>query len=752
MKIKGFLGKLIVILGMTCMFLLYACHNGDKDETTIDKSTSAPTTEPSFPDEEERDPHPLEEDEHLMLWYKFRDADGQTIKDRTGNGYDGKLYNIEINNEGAAVFNGENSYVELPHGLLKDVQNITIVIDVLVDEESIKPFWLFTFGSKLDSGDVNSKYLGLLYDSSHRLRVPMTLNRWEHEQNTIMQIQLVRNAWLQFAFTLNGNTGTLYQDGMPVGRNFAISISPKDIEATIANYIGRPAYYNDRYFKGQVRDFKIYSRALTQNEIEELSALNDERAVLLDYESFQLPKEIDHDINLPRRGKYGSYISWVSKDPKLITDKGEITRPSYLEGNKTVILEATFYRGQIKRTKEFEVVILAELSPEEKLLAAKDKLWIPFSKDIRGNIYLPTLLDDGVQITWESSNNSIISTEPGTLGYVYRPTKDTTVRLKATLTYEGNSVEKTFELTVRAKPKQKPYTAYLFVYFRGEGFSTGEQIYFGVSRDGLNWQPLNQNNPVLISTVGEKRVRDPYILRSPEGDRFFMVATDLSIYYRNYDWWGAQTDGSQSIVVWESKDLVNWSEPRLVKVALDDAGNTWAPEFVYDFETGEYVIFWASRTASDKHAKHRIYYTKTRDFYHFTEPQIFYEKDFDIIDTTIVYHDGYYYRLTKNEVTQKIIFEKGKSLFGEYETIYSPSLDEFQYVEGPFLFKTDDQWILFLDEFMGKGYFPMVTEDLDSGIFRVLSAHEYRLPPGARHGSVIPITEDEYQALISKWG
>lgn len=45
----------------------------------------------------------------------------------------------------------------------------------------------------------------------------------------------------------------------------------------------------------------------------------------------------------------------------------------------------------------------------------------------------------------------------------------------------------------------------------------------------MNWDDLNDNNPVLTSTLGEKGVRDPFIIRSPEGDKFYLIATDLKI-------------------------------------------------------------------------------------------------------------------------------------------------------------------------------------------------------------------------------
>ncbi|WP_431918343.1 hypothetical protein [Nonomuraea jabiensis] len=95
-------------------------------------------------------------------------------------------------------------------------------------------------------------------------------------------------------------------------------------------------------------------------------------------------------------------------------------------------------------------------------------------------------------------------------------------------------------------------------------------------------------------------MRDPFLIRSPEGDRFHLIATDLRTSGGDEDpaeliWDRAERTGSKSIVVWDSTDLVNWTGQRLVKVSGDTAGNTWAPKACYAEELGEYVVFWASK-------------------------------------------------------------------------------------------------------------------------------------------------------------
>ncbi|MFR1770401.1 LamG-like jellyroll fold domain-containing protein [Anaerostipes sp.] len=401
---------------------------------------------------------------------------------------------------------------------------------------------------------------------------------------------------------------------------------------------------------------------------------------------------------------------------------------------------------------------------------------IPDKDDIRGNVTLKKETSNGTKISWKSSDESVISTKETAnenydavpAGVVNRPSDaDKKVTLTATFTRDGESTDKTYELTVKKAAKkltEADMKGYFFTYFAGEGYGDGEQIYFASSRDGLNWNDLNENKPVLTSNLGEKGVRDPYIIRSHEGDKFYMIATDLKINGGN-GWGAAQTNGSKSLMIWESKDLVNWSEQRMVKVNSDKAGCTWAPEATYDEKTGEYIVYWASKTSDDNYGKQKLYYSKTRDFYTFTEPKVFIEKNQSSIDTTITYNeaDGYYYRYTKNEgssnnelnaKTKTIFIERSKTLLnGDWEHISSDSLNANQWVEGPTMFKFigQNKWCLLLDNFGGGGYYPVVTEDLSSGVFTKPES-AYKMPSRARHGTPIQITNEEYNAVMKKWG
>ncbi|MCD8049642.1 MAG: glycoside hydrolase family 43 protein [Clostridia bacterium] len=295
--------------------------------------------------------------------------------------------------------------------------------------------------------------------------------------------------------------------------------------------------------------------------------------------------------------------------------------------------------------------------------------------------------------------------------------------------------------------------AFLFVHFIDKKYNTAlsEQIYFSVSRDGLTWKTLNSENPVLISQVGERGIRDPFILRSKDGSRYYIIGTDLNVHLRPDSWATCTQNGSRDILVWESEDLINWSDVRVCTVAPEDAGCAWAPEAIYDEINDNYMVFWASKTNKGR-GKHKIFQSRTKDFKTFTPPELYIERDSDVIDTDIIESDGYYYRFSKDETNKCILVERARSLDGEFETISSNLCTVFG-VEDPQCFKlSDGRWCLLLDEYRtNNGYAPYVTEDLGSGIF-VKDSEKFRTTVKFRHGGVIPISMEEYDRLIATYG
>ena len=298
---------------------------------------------------------------------------------------------------------------------------------------------------------------------------------------------------------------------------------------------------------------------------------------------------------------------------------------------------------------------------------------------------------------------------------------------------------------------------YLFVYFTGES-DIGEQIYFAVSDDGYFWKDLNGGQPVICSSISEKGVRDPFILRNRLDGRFYIISTDLRIA-NGKGWGAAQYDGSRNLMVCSSKNLTDWTEIEAVELAVKGAGCLWAPEAIYDDAKGEYLVFFASMVKKNENSepKQIIYKSYTKDFKHYTEPEIYIERENHVIDTTIIKYKDTYYRFSKDETTKNIISDMTANVSdGPFEKLDAPVVNELMGVEGPACFKFNDreEWCLLVDQFAtGKGYLPIVTKDLSSGEFRILDKSEYDMgKTKKRHGSVLNITETEYNNLINKYG
>ncbi len=303
--------------------------------------------------------------------------------------------------------------------------------------------------------------------------------------------------------------------------------------------------------------------------------------------------------------------------------------------------------------------------------------------------------------------------------------------------------------------------AYLFVHFKEKETPDGEQVYFGLSQDGFHWEETNGGAPVLTSTIGEQGVRDFTILRKEDGT-YCILATDLSLA-RNFktkykeSWDEVGKNGSKSLILWQSVDLIHWSKPQAISFVDESFGCVWAPDIIKDEKTGEYIIHWSSSHSSNHYGSKKIYGTRTRDFEHFTPPFILFERDeIGIIDSAMYQENGSYYLFVKSEANpESIMLLQSDSVTGPFTPIPAFSeemkkLEQGQY-EAPTAFRTEDgRWCLFLD-FYGtvkekQGYIPFVSDDIHTGRF-IRSDESFFFPYGFKHGTVLTLTNQEYERL-----
>ncbi|WP_217208058.1 glycoside hydrolase family 43 protein [Streptomyces sp. AC550_RSS872] len=301
---------------------------------------------------------------------------------------------------------------------------------------------------------------------------------------------------------------------------------------------------------------------------------------------------------------------------------------------------------------------------------------------------------------------------------------------------------------------------YLMVHFTGDS-ATGQMLYLAHSTDGMHWNDLNGGAPVLNSKIGTKGVRDPALVRSPDGSKYWIIATDLCIRCGS-----TYTNGSPRFVVWESTDLVTWSKPWLLNAAglIPGGKNAWAPEAMFNPETNDYVLYWATNATVNGVFKYRIYYARTKDFRTITTPQIWIDPPgtTPVVDTqmTEVPSGVGNYRYVRVSGDGQNTVEGSNSILGTWTKLGDLSSIGLtgNVVEGPVWMKFRDrnEWALYIDHNSPNGvreYRPILTTN-------PFSVGSYRLQPSTsydmggtpkRHGAIMTLTAAEESRVLARW-
>lgn len=198
-----------------------------------------------------------------ILRYDFASGSGTSVVDSSGNGRDGQIVGGATRQDGALRLDGVDDYVDLPDDLLAGITDITVEADVWIDPAQATPYFIYGLGNTT-SGAGN----GYLFTSGDGYRTSITTGDYRSEQTVSQGRAVPRGTWAHLTYTLAGTTATIYLDGVKVGSS-TVTIDPKDIGGgrTTANYIGRSNYDADNRFRGQIREFAIYDRALTSTEV-----------------------------------------------------------------------------------------------------------------------------------------------------------------------------------------------------------------------------------------------------------------------------------------------------------------------------------------------------------------------------------------------------------------------------------------------------------------------------------------------------
>lgn len=285
----------------------------------------------------------------------------------------------------------------------------------------------------------------------------------------------------------------------------------------------------------------------------------------------------------------------------------------------------------------------------------------------------------------------------------------------------------------------------LFAYF-STGKGEGDGLKLAASEDGFTFRTLRGGRPVLVPSVGEKKLlRDPFVWRGQGWDAPWHAVWTTA--------WEGVTIGHAT-----TRDFVTWSEQRALPVMASVAGtrNCWAPEAIFDPATGRTVLFWSSTVAgrftetagtSENGYNHRLWCTTTSDFERFEAPRVLYDPGFSVIDGTFAQAgDGTLWLVVKDETLTparkwlRACPAKGPlGPFGALGEPFSPG-----WVEGPMTARRGNDLTCYYDVYRDGRWGAATTRDM---VHWEDESERLVLPAGARHGSLLRISRAQLEAI-----
>lgn len=307
-----------------------------------------------------------------------------------------------------------------------------------------------------------------------------------------------------------------------------------------------------------------------------------------------------------------------------------------------------------------------------------------------------------------------------------------------------------------AKTFVDPAKAYLFAHMTSERYGI---LYYSVSLDGLYWRRINAGRPVSEDYRGHAS-----IAQGPDG-RYYLV--------------GNNSDDDELIRFWVSDDLVHWTsfgtyKPNLKGIpghphALQRIG---APKLFYDKASAQFLLTWHTPnvpgSADDPErywASQKTLYALSKDLRSFpAAPKRLFAWDMATIDTIIEPNDsGGYCAIVKDERYPSYNWTTGKTvriscaptLLGPYPEP-GPSLSP-NFREAPTLIRSPNgkDWLLYYEQYAGTSYGVSTAPRLEgpwyqmSGNSGVTEWNRFEMPAGTRHGSMLPISRKQYDAIVA---
>ena len=233
---------------------------------------------------------------------------------------------------------------------------------------------------------------------------------------------------------------------------------------------------------------------------------------------------------------------------------------------------------------------------------------------------------------------------------------------------------------------------------------------------------------------------------------------------------------------WVSDDLIHWKKfsdytPDLNKVPnyphpLHRIG---APKLYFDKPSAQFLLTWHTPSVPGDPkdpeaywASQRTLYVTSNDLVHFSDPpRRLFSFDMATIDVIVrPNREGGYAAILKDERYPSYNWPTGKTvrisfapnMLGPYGEPGPPLSPNFR--EAPTLIPSPDGRDLYLyyEQYAGISYGLSMAPRLEgpwyqvSGNTGVLAWNKYEVPAGVRHGSMMPISRQQYNAILAVFG
>lgn len=678
-------------------------------------------------------------------------GEGGTITDSDGNSavIHGSVDSVKAADSTTGIRFGSKSWLTVTNtktgkSPLAGLHDVTISYDSSTSHDESNQGWsVFAAPNGEAQQYPNEHYLGVL-DTKSWVTVQKYNNFGGRNESPTVQAGGLSSGWKHVDIVIADAFSRLYINGK------LIKTATPDSGRTLPEIlgasggilqVGKANWGSGEFFPGELDNLKIYDSSK--------AALVD--PVLLNRIDASVPSVTTKDFTVPVDAE-GHEIAWTSSDPSVIsvdsaTGAATVTRPT--NGKDAAV---TLTRTLDGATKTYTVKILHAYSDKEKAQMDADAVSVMQPQDVRANFVVPMLGKQGSTLSYGilPAGTAWASIEPGYEAAnakvaVKRPAagkQNGKVTLRVTSKNGSATVTRDIPLTITAiSADETAPSVYIWAFFTGEG-TGGERISLAASKgnNALEWNTLNNGKPLFTSTLGEKGLRDPFIMKSRTGDTFYMLATDLKISGRKNcpagqsSFAGSQVCGSKYLEIWQSNDLVHWSDQRHVKVSSDLAGNTWAPEAYWDDAIGKYVVYWASNlydtadyVARKKLTYNHLMYATTSDFITFSKPKVWVDVNRNprpanptgsgSIDATVIKVGDTYYRVYKDEKTMTLRQERSNDLLatvtGSYPGMAGIDANHWETVATKIGYGADGYTGKFAGQGEGPSFFPSNPGDVN---------------------------------------